>query len=77
MTQCQQTGLQLEFRIGDNMILFSASTMGFYDTDIHTVDGIPKDAKEISRELRDEMVKGQSQAQLIADENGYPSLQEQ
>ncbi len=59
------------------MILFSASTMGFYDTDIHTVDGIPKDAKEISRELRDEMVKGQSQAQLIADENGYPSLQEQ
>ncbi|MFB0725465.1 hypothetical protein ACEU6F_22490 [Aeromonas salmonicida] len=67
----------MEFRIGDNMILFSASTMGFYDTDIHTVDGIPKDAKEISRELRDEMVKGQSQAQLIADENGYPSLQEQ
>ncbi|MFM5171086.1 hypothetical protein ACEUBH_07460 [Aeromonas veronii] len=59
------------------MILFSASTMGFYDTDIHEINSIPDDAKEISKSLRDEMVKGQRQAQLVADENGYPSLQRQ
>lgn len=58
------------------MIYFSASTMGFYDTDIHASTAIPKDAKEITKDTRERMVKGQAKAILAADENGYPFLQD-
>lgn len=58
------------------MIYFSASTMGFYDTDIHASTAIPKDAKEITKATRDSMVKGQAKAILAADDNGYPILRD-
>lgn len=58
------------------MIYFSASTMGFYDTDIHENTAIPNDAKEITKAIRDSMVKGQAKAILAADEDGYPILQD-
>jgi hypothetical protein len=44
------------------MIYFSASTMGFYDTDIHASTTIPKDAKELTKTTRDNLVKGQAKA---------------
>lgn len=56
------------------MIYFSASTMSFYDTDIRASTTIPKDAKEITKTTRDNMVKGQAKAILAADDNGYPIL---
>lgn len=56
------------------MIYFSASTMSFYDTDIHASTTIPKDAKKITKTTRDNMVKGQAKAILAADDNGYPIL---
>lgn len=58
------------------MIFFSASTMGFYDTAIHSIEEIPSDAKEITNEDRLRLVKGQISAILVADENGYPALQD-
>ncbi|HDU8491097.1 TPA: hypothetical protein RG418_002086 [Aeromonas hydrophila] len=58
------------------MFYFSASTMGFYDSDIHGSTAIPKDAKEITKDTRDIMVKGQAKAILAADENGYPILRD-
>ncbi|HIC8859920.1 TPA: hypothetical protein ACW7Y0_000880 [Aeromonas hydrophila] len=58
------------------MIFFSASTMGFYDTNIHMQSTIPRDAKEITKASRDSLVKGQATAILAADENGYPILQD-
>lgn len=58
------------------MLYFSASTLGFYDTDIHGSTAIPNDAKEITKDIRDTMVKGQAKAILAADENGYPILKD-
>lgn len=50
--------------------------MGFYDTDIHASTTIPKDAKELTKTTRDNLVKGQAKAILAADDNGYPILRD-
>ncbi|MBO2901168.1 tail fiber assembly protein [Aeromonas dhakensis] len=55
-------------------MLYSSSTGGFYDKDIHG-EGIPHDAIEISKELYDKLFEGQSDGKVIvSDENGCPTL---
>lgn len=57
-------------------MLYSKSTGGFYDTAIHG-DNIPADAVEITREHYEALLAGQSQGKrIVADENGYPVLQD-
>ena len=55
-------------------MLYSKSTGGFYDREIHG-DNIPADAVEITAEEHAALLEGQSQGKRIqADENGYPFL---
>ena len=57
-------------------MFYAKSTGGFYDTAIHG-DNIPADAVEITAEEHQALLEGQSQGKLIvADENGYPTLQD-
>lgn len=56
------------------MILFSKSTGGFYDTDIHG-DRVPGDVKEISAERHRELMDGNCAGMTIsADDDGFPIL---
>lgn len=53
------------------MILFSASTNGFYDSEIHTTT--PSDAVEITKEKYDELMGLQANGfPVSSDENGIP-----
>ena len=53
---------------------YSASTGGFYATEIHG-DSIPADAKEITNKRHAELLEGQSLGKVItADKDGYPTL---
>ena len=55
-------------------MLFSASTGGFYASEIHGVT-IPADAVEITVEYHAELINGQSIGKVItANEDGYPIL---
>ncbi|MBK5339775.1 tail fiber assembly protein [Pseudomonas sp. TH49] len=55
------------------MIFFSATGLGFYDTDIN--GAIPEDGVEVSRESHRALLDGQSAGMAIAaDESGYPVL---
>ena len=57
-------------------MFYSKSTGGFYDREIHG-DNIPADAVEITVEEHQALLEGQSQGKVIvADENGYPILQD-
>lgn len=57
-------------------LFFSASTRGFYSTDIHG-DAIPEDAVEITSEQHSLLLAGQATGKMIAaDEQGRPVLQE-
>jgi hypothetical protein len=54
--------------------LFSASTCGFYNTEIHG-KAIPKDAVRVSDKAHAELLHGQSGGLIIsADANGRPTL---
>lgn len=54
-------------------ILFSASTLAFYDSGFNSQ--IPDDAIEITREEHTALLGGQSEGKnIVADENGYPAL---
>lgn len=55
------------------MLFFSASSCGFYDTEIH--DNIPEDARELTRERHAELMVGQASGKrIVPDENGDPVL---
>ena len=55
---------------------YSPSHNGFYDSAIHG-DNIPADAVEITVEEHQALLEGQSQGKrIVADENGYPILQD-
>ena len=55
---------------------FSKSTGGFYDPAIHG-DNTPADAVEITAEQHAALIEGQSHGkQIVADENGFPVLQD-
>ena len=57
-------------------MFYSASTNGFYVPEIHG-DNIPADAVEITVEEHQALLEGQSQGKrIVADENGYPVLQD-
>lgn len=54
-------------------IYYSQSTGGFYDDAIHKT--LPEDAVEISAEIRQSLLDGQSQGKRItAGDDGYPVL---
>jgi len=55
-------------------MLFSASSRGFYTTDIHTPEQIPQDAVDITDEVYNQMMIGEQGRTLGSDENGYPIL---
>jgi hypothetical protein len=56
-----------------NMIFYSKSTGGFYDSDLHS--HIPTDRVEITASERTDLLAGESSGKLIvADENGVPFL---
>lgn len=55
------------------MIFFSASELGFYDSNI--VDAIPEDGVEVSLEHRRAILDGQTAGMVVAaDESGGPIL---
>lgn len=55
---------------------YSKSTNCFYDEAIHG-DNIPADAVEITADEHAALINGQSQGKrIVADENGYPVLQD-
>jgi len=55
------------------VIFFSASELGFYDSNI--VDAIPEDGVEVSLEHRRAILDGQSAGMIVAaDESGGPIL---
>lgn len=55
-------------------MLFSKSTLGFYDPKIHGKD-VPHDCVEITKERHIELITGQSSGMVISsDENGAPVL---
>ena len=57
-------------------MFYSAKTGGFYSRAIHG-DNIPADAVEITEAEHAAMLEGQSQGKrIVADENGYPTLQD-
>lgn len=57
-------------------MFYSTSNNGFYTREIHG-DNIPSDAVEITAALHAELIEGQSQGKrIVADENGYPVLQD-
>ena len=57
-------------------MFYSKLTGGFYTTEIHG-DNIPADAVEITVEEHQALLEGQSQGKhIVADENGYPVLQD-
>lgn len=57
-------------------MLYSKSTGGFYDKEIHG-DNVPSDAVEISQGQYLEMIEGQSNGkQIVGDANGRPVLVE-
>ena len=57
-------------------MFYSAKTGGFYDAAIHG-DNIPVDAVEITADEHSALLEGQSQGKrIVADENGYPVLQD-
>jgi len=57
------------------MIFYSASTGGFYDSDLHSV--IPDDRVQITKDERAALISGESEGKVIvAGENGGPSLTE-
>ncbi|TFL14231.1 hypothetical protein CSC67_08750 [Pusillimonas caeni] len=57
------------------MIYFSESERGFFDSNIHTVEQIPADALQISKELHASLLAGQASGKLIAiGQRGLPEL---
>lgn len=57
-------------------MFYSKQTCGFYDSAIHG-DNIPADAAEITEAEHAALLEGQSQGKrIVADENGYPVLQD-
>ena len=57
-------------------MFYSKSTNGFYSREIHG-DAIPSDAVEITADEHSALLEGQSQGKrIVADENGYPVLQD-
>jgi hypothetical protein len=55
-------------------IYYSAATGGFYDSRIYSV--MPGDAVEISKEKREELLKGQASGKIIIPgANGIPTLE--
>lgn len=57
-------------------MFYSAQTGGFYDRSIHG-ENIPTDAVEITAEQHAALIEGQSHGkQIVADENGFPVLQD-
>lgn len=53
------------------MILFSASTNGFYDSEIHTT--IPTDAVQVTKERYNELIVNQANGgPITSDSNGNP-----
>lgn len=55
------------------MLYFSASTSGFYDSDIHSV--LPEDAVEITKEEHMLLLDGQSVGKrIVSDGTGKPTL---
>lgn len=58
-------------------IYYSSSVKGFFSSDVHSVEQIPKDSVEISKDLYDELFVGQTKGKLISsDENGFPFLKD-
>jgi hypothetical protein len=56
---------------------FSASTLGFYDEDVHSADQIPSDAVSITNEMHAAMLAAQSAGHVIAaNANGLPMTKE-
>lgn len=59
-----------------NSVLYSPTAGGFYTREIHG-DNIPADAVEITVEEHQALIEGQAQGKrIVADENGYPVLQD-
>ena len=57
-------------------MFYSKSTGGFYTREIHG-DNIPTDAVEITEAEHAALLEGQAQGKrIVADENGYPVLQD-
>ena len=57
-------------------MFYSKSTGGFYTREIHG-DNIPADAVEITEAEHAALIEGQSNGKrIVADENGYPILQD-
>ncbi|WP_174862684.1 hypothetical protein [Comamonas jiangduensis] len=58
-------------------ILWSASQHGFFDTAIHHSLLIPDDAREVTRQQRDDLIAAQSSgAEIISDPQGMPVIRE-
>lgn len=56
---------------------YSSSVKGFFSSVVHSLEQMPGDCVEISREKYDEIFSGQSEGKLIvSNEEGYPSLTE-
>lgn len=56
-------------------IYFSKSTNGFYDDEIFEKTNMPSDVVQITTEVHNQMLNGQSNGKLISgDENGNPCL---
>ena len=54
-------------------LFYSATTRGFYDSEVHSEDFIPVDKVEISAEYHQELLNNQSDGfTIVPDENGYP-----
>lgn len=57
------------------VLMYAASTGGFYDTGIHDRDVIPTDAREITRECYEQLHLGQSKGmQIVPGTGGEPML---
>lgn len=76
MAAVQAILLFIGYQQGINMTIFySKQTRGFYNTNINKV--IPEDAVEVSEQVYNELLDGQQMGvTIVADENGYPVLQE-
>jgi hypothetical protein len=54
-------------------LFYSATTLGFYDDEIHAPEIIPNDKIEITSEYHQKLLNGQSEGlTIVPDENGYP-----
>jgi hypothetical protein len=58
-------------------VFYAASTHGFYNDVLHSVDQVPADGVPITEDRHQELMLGQSQGfEIVADEQGFPVLKQ-